>query len=459
MSLPPPVPATSGNATRKGCLKSAIKIVGSLILLLVLLAVAVNLIFGRDIPAPDVSDLEPEQMSIPDGENAYTHLIAITNVWHMPEGARELLTDYKKGKEVDETALKELIEKNGNTFTAIRRGLEFEKCIHPVLATFAYDPASSTWMRLSDLLIAKMRLQRTSGSVSNAMETAGVQLALADRVGEYPNNLLHVLVGRTLIIGGLRQARDIARDEKTTPANLERIAESLAGLKPLAPSIVRAWKGEHRFAREMLAQLHSGNLSDEELKLADSVAGMDISTLTKRMPRVFFKLNATQKLFADVARCAISDASRTYSEMRSPLHEKSMREDFERRRKRFILTNAVGVILARAMLPVYSSAMENECMVESDISATGLVVACRRFRLREGKLPEKLDDLVPGFLPSVPCDPYDGKPFRYDPVREIVWTVGKDLQDSGGSTRMRKEYGNGRRDAEDAVYRLSGGED
>ena len=467
MSLPPPVPVTSGpvcptpgNAARKGCLKSAIKIVVGLILLLVLLAVAVNLIFGRDIPAPDMSDLEPEQISLPDGENAYTHLIAITNVWHMPEDARERLSDYRKGKEVDETALAELVEKNENTFSAIRRGLEFDKCIHPALATFAYDPALFTWMGLSDLLIAKTRLQRTSGAVSNAVEIAGVELALADRVGEYPNNLIHVLVGRALLIGGLRQARDIARDEKITPANLERMAEILTGLKPLAPSIVRAWKGEHRFASQTLAQLHSGTLSDADLLImADNAGGLDMNTVSKWMPRIFFKLNETQKLFADVARCVISDATRTYADMRSPALEASMREDFERRRKRLILTNAVGVILARVMLPAYVSAMENECMVQSDLSATGLIVACRRYRLREGKLPEKLDDLVPGFLPSVPRDPYDGKPFRYDPVREIVWTVGKNLQDSGGSTRMRKEYGNGRRDAEDAVYRLSGVED
>lgn len=466
MSHPPPVPAASETAhpkprhsTRKGVLKSVIKIVGGLILLLVLLAVAANLIFGRDIPAPDVSDLLPEQMSIPDGENAYTHLIAITNVWHMPEGAQEMLSDYRKAKEVEETVLKELIEKNENTFAAIRRGLAFETCCHPSRATLEYDPAPSVWMRVSDLLIAKTRLQRTSGSVSNAVETLGDQLAFADRVGEYPNNLVYALVGRALILGGLRQARDIARDEKITPANLEHMAEILAGLKPLAPSIVRAWKGEHRFASETLAQLHSGTLAEGDLLLADTVAGMDINTALKWMPRIFFKPNETQKLFADAARCVISDATRTYSEMRSPALEKSMKEDFERRRKHLVLTNAIGIILARVMLPVYSSAMENECMVESDISATGLVVACRRYRFREGRLPAKLDDLVPSFLPALPRDPYDGKTFRYDPVREIVWSVGKDLHDSGGSTKQGGDSGKGRRGTEDAVYRLSGEED
>ena len=186
---------------------------------------------------------------------------------------------------------------------------------------------------------------------------------------------------------------------------------------------------------------------------------MGMTTIFKWMPRIFFKLNETQKLFADVARCAISDATRTYADMRSPALGESMRKDFERRKKRLILTNAVGVILARALLPTFVSIMEGECMVESDISATGLVVACQRYRLREGRLPAKLEDLVPGFLPALPRDPYDGKTFRYDPVREIVWSVGKDLHDSGGSTKQGEGSAKGRRGTEDAVYRLSGEED
>ena len=39
--------------------------------------------------------------------------------------------------------------------------------------------------------------------------------------------------------------------------------------------------------------------------------------------------------------------------------------------------------------------------------------AVERFRLKYKKLPEKLEQLVPEFLPKVPIDPFDGKPLRY----------------------------------------------
>ncbi len=46
-------------------------------------------------------------------------------------------------------------------------------------------------------------------------------------------------------------------------------------------------------------------------------------------------------------------------------------------------------------------------------AATVLKLAVRLHHAETGQLPAKLTDLVPKYLPSVPTDPYDGKPFRY----------------------------------------------
>jgi hypothetical protein len=39
--------------------------------------------------------------------------------------------------------------------------------------------------------------------------------------------------------------------------------------------------------------------------------------------------------------------------------------------------------------------------------------AVERFRLKYGQLPDKLEQLVPEFLPNIPIDPFDGKQLRY----------------------------------------------
>jgi hypothetical protein len=48
-------------------------------------------------------------------------------------------------------------------------------------------------------------------------------------------------------------------------------------------------------------------------------------------------------------------------------------------------------------------------------------VAIRAWQLRhDGRFPDRLDELVPEELPSLPVDPYSGKPFNYLPEHPIA---------------------------------------
>ncbi len=55
------------------------------------------------------------------------------------------------------------------------------------------------------------------------------------------------------------------------------------------------------------------------------------------------------------------------------------------------------------------------------------------YALEHGKYPESLGALVSEkILPSVPADPFSGKPLRYDPERRRIWSVGPDAKDGSG---------------------------
>lgn len=68
-------------------------------------------------------------------------------------------------------------------------------------------------------------------------------------------------------------------------------------------------------------------------------------------------------------------------------------------------------------------------------------LALERFRLKHGKLPDALSELVPGFLKSVPFDPFDGKPLRYKKLEKghMVWSIGEDGTDHDGGVREDPE--------------------
>jgi hypothetical protein len=82
-----------------------------------------------------------------------------------------------------------------------------------------------------------------------------------------------------------------------------------------------------------------------------------------------------------------------------------------------------------------SSAVLKTLRMETARRIVITAVALKRFQLKQGKLPETLDELVPAFLSAVPIDPNNGKPLHYQPNTDgtyLLYSVGEDGVDDGG---------------------------
>jgi hypothetical protein len=68
------------------------------------------------------------------------------------------------------------------------------------------------------------------------------------------------------------------------------------------------------------------------------------------------------------------------------------------------------------------------------LRSAGVALAVERHRLAKGAWPEQLTDVAPEFLPSVPADPFDGKPLRYKKKANgvVIYSIGPDGADNGG---------------------------
>jgi hypothetical protein len=66
--------------------------------------------------------------------------------------------------------------------------------------------------------------------------------------------------------------------------------------------------------------------------------------------------------------------------------------------------------------------------------ATLVALALTLFHRRHGAWPERLEQLVPDLLPTVPPDRFTGQPLRYRVVegRPVLYSVGPDIEDQGG---------------------------
>ncbi len=93
---------------------------------------------------------------------------------------------------------------------------------------------------------------------------------------------------------------------------------------------------------------------------------------------------------------------------------------------RYLLLNNILSALDRA-----SSAFD---MADARRDAAITVIALHRYQRTHGSFPESLEALVPGFLPTLPLDPVDGKPLRYvlGDTGPILYSLGGDGDDDGG---------------------------
>ncbi len=66
--------------------------------------------------------------------------------------------------------------------------------------------------------------------------------------------------------------------------------------------------------------------------------------------------------------------------------------------------------------------------------AARVAVALEQYRRKTGNWPERLEQLTPDSLPTVPPDRFDGKPIKYRLAdgRPILYSIGVDRFDDGG---------------------------
>ena len=128
---------------------------------------------------------------------------------------------------------------------------------------------------------------------------------------------------------------------------------------------------------------------------------------------------------------------------RLPLHER--REAVEAVEAKLQSTSQAHILL-HTIMPALSRVTTIEMRAIARLRTAQVALALRRYHMSADKLPDKLADLVPAYLETVPKDPFDGNDLRYKKlvVGFVVYSIGEDLSDDGGKERPpRKERGRG----------------
>lgn len=101
----------------------------------------------------------------------------------------------------------------------------------------------------------------------------------------------------------------------------------------------------------------------------------------------------------------------------------------------------------RPVLGSYRSVLDSEAVaieLEARILQARLASALERYWLRQGDYPATLQALVPEFLPDIPVDLTDPQPMKYrllDPQKYLLYSIGFNRVDEGGTVKTKREEG------------------
>jgi len=125
-------------------------------------------------------------------------------------------------------------------------------------------------------------------------------------------------------------------------------------------------------------------------------------------------------------------------ELPEPEHLKAfdaVQESVGSGRQKGIITNLIWPIFARMFN------IDVRCQAHCRVTQAG--IAIERYRLAQGRLPQSLEELIPGYMEAVPADPFDGRPLKYRALETgfVVYSIGDDLSDDSGLELGKGERG------------------
>ncbi len=228
--------------------------------------------------------------------------------------------------------------------------------------------------------------------------------------------LIGVLVGNAAKIRGTIATRYIVAKSPLSADALKTQAGRLDGYADNATVYADSIRLSYQWFKTMLEKEIKPRLSE-----------------SRRMTGGFyFRENETMRVAADEKRAVIAQVDRPLAEFRNPELPWPEKQGTV---LRILGGNVLGRMLCSQEHFSWDRIVRGKCIGRTDARITQVLMALRLFKMKTGRLPETLDELVPDYLAAVPLDDFDGKPIRYSAAKKIVYTVGEDLKDDGGLSR------------------------
>jgi hypothetical protein len=452
---------------RKKTVLILLSIFPGLPLLLIAAALAIR---GCDEPPPYDEDLKVKRLQIPDDQNALTLFLQAvekldipkpdtplasqanheTKEGEGPQNERDLFIEITAGNRWDGPFVERVLKSNAEALALWEQGMAAPHFQTFEVKTWTDEiPHVFLYLSFGNLAIVRARAAAKRGDYEAALAD-GLKLArFGHRIEGDKGCLIEYLVGITVHGMGDGLMRDMVSGCNLPPARLRHYAAELAKYPPDAQGFADAFRNEYIGQIEIVGGIARGEYSPATLSQfmgPSGGAGSGQELFWAAFRAASFKPQATRRSFAEAARLRIENVAKPFKDL-AP--EDPTIRDFRLGREAFS-GNFLGRACCKMLLPAAYGAVEQKCRANVELAATRILLALKAYKLEKGKLPATLAELAPEYLDSVPLDDYDGQPMRYNAAKRVVYSVGKNLKDDGGSGTRAEHVAAKRKEAEAA---------
>ncbi len=317
----------------------------------------------------------------------------------------------------DEHLLENLFADLRPQFEALRRGmrcrtvdeeLEWEK-------GHALDfPYISSSLKVSRFINGAMSHAHRLGRDAEALEYGALGIAVAQDLGR-GGLLIHNLIQMVCEGMTVEGLRDVLNGHGLSAKELETFAARLDALESTRPDVIRGWETEFLI------------MEDGLLSAPWSSFERGFSNLGVGPPKLYpgWRCLFSQKITRAQAITQLSAA-----ELRlQPLVPLSPWERIAASQSLFKDLDDSHNPLVRDLISVHRT-FERDTTERTRRALLRASVALAWYEVEHARYPEKLEELVPRYLPRVPICSFMGLPLRYQDGK--VWSFGKNRVDDGG---------------------------
>jgi hypothetical protein len=300
------------------------------------------------------------------------------------------------------------------------------------------QPTNPYLREFARLLRAEALERKRKGDVDGALESCQTILKLCRHMGNEPYVFAFLIQKAIFSIGVATLWERVLSDLDASAAAYRTVLAELRAWD-IDRNFVQVLKGERVLANEMFEWLRSETQKlRNPLNVWQTLVSEDsVDLMFLLSPQDWFAENQLQTL--EFYRLLIPVAQKGIPYDHQQVHR--LIAEFKRKcRKGWKVTLGKWEIswgrypLAEASVDIYDPLLDWVTETHALQRVTMTALALRLYRKENGRYPENLQQLAPKYLPSVPIDPYDGKPIRYRKLQKgfKVWSVGGNRKDDGG---------------------------